>query len=197
MVKILKSILIWGLTLLFSSQADVFAQTDGQGAGIDFQSGSLQGLGSVEQYDRDSWDSEDAEFPIPLIGIVVRNGLGKLASGQQLRGLGVTAVKGGGPADAAGVCGERGALRAVLVGTLFASSLVFPPALFGVVVVEQSGLGQPRDLIIAVDGARTRDIVEVENAIGKADAGEIVYLTIIRDGRRQQFRVKIVGDSGQ
>jgi S1-C subfamily serine protease len=195
MLKILKLALICGLACVFSFQAPASAQTGGQGTSVDFDDGSLQGLGSAEQYDRDNWDSEDVEFQIPLIGISVRNALGKLANGQQLRGLGVTAVRGDGPANAAGMYGERTALRSALVGTLFAGSLIFPPALFGVVLVEESGLGQPRDLIIAVDGARTRDIDEFENAISRADVGEIVYLTTIRDGRRQHFRIRIAGNS--
>lgn len=166
---------------------------DSQAAGIDVPGQDQQAVGSIYQYNRDDWDSEDSEYQIPLIGVSVRNALGKLGSGQPLRGLGVIAVKGGSAAEAAGVHGERAALQAALVGVFFAGSVVFPPAIFGAVLVGASGLGEPRDLIIAVDGARTRDIVEFENAISRAAAGEIVYVTIVRDGRRQQLRVSLTG----
>lgn len=190
-MKIARFVLICAFAVLFSSLPPASAQTGSYAAGMGLRDEGPQGLGSVEQYNRDNWDSDDAEFQIPLIGISVRNGSGKLASGQPLRGLGVIAVTGESPADAAGVHGERAAVRAALVGAFFAGSIIFPPAMFGAVLLEESGLGQPRDLIIAVDGARTQDVVEFESAIRRANVGEIVYLTIVRDGRRQQFRVKL------
>lgn len=192
-MEIARFVLICAFVLSFAPNS-ALAGTDAQAAGIDLSDEPPQGIGSIEQYNRDDWDSEDVEFQIPLIGISVSNTLGKLASGQPLRGLGVIAVKDGGAAAAAGVHGERAALRATLVGVFLAGSMVFPPAALAAVLVEESGLGEPRDLITAVDGARTHDVVELENALARAEVGEIVYLTIVRDGLRQQIRVKLAAD---
>jgi len=38
---------------------------------------------------------------------------------------------------------------------------------------------------------RTRNVTEFEEAIEKADAGEMVYLTVVRSGRREQIRVAL------
>jgi S1-C subfamily serine protease len=46
-------------------------------------------------------------------------------------------------------------------------------------------------LIIAVDGQRTRDVTDFRDAIAKAKAGEIVYLTIVSGGRREQISVEL------
>ena len=194
-MKIAGFVVVCALVLCFAPSAQVSAQTAAQAEGVDFWDDPPQGVGSIEQYNRDDWDSADREFQIPLIGINVRNAIGKLASGQPLRGLGVIAVKGGSAADLAGIHGERAALRSTLVGVFFAGSMIFPPAMLGAVLVEESGIGDTRDLIIAVDGARTRDVMEFENAMTRADAGEIVYLTVLRDGRRRQLQVKVDADA--
>jgi hypothetical protein len=38
---------------------------------------------------------------------------------------------------------------------------------------------------------RTRNVTEFEEAIEKADAGEVVYLTVVSSGRREQIRVAL------
>jgi S1-C subfamily serine protease len=75
---------------------------------------------------------------------------------------------------------------ALSVGTLF-----FPPAIVGLVEVQESGLGESHDLIIAVDGQRTRNLDDFRRTIGEAEAGEIVYLTVLYGGERNQVRVEL------
>jgi S1-C subfamily serine protease len=174
-----------GFALYLAASATTFAQP-----GVDRWNDPQQ-LGSVDQYTHDGWDFEDAEFQASAIGISVRNMLGALASGQPVSGVGVLTVASGSPADAAGVHGARAALRATLVGAFFAGAMMFPPAMFGAVLVEQSGLGQPRDLVIAVDGMRTHNVIEFENAIGRATVGQLVYLTVLRGGVREQLRMRV------
>lgn len=189
-MKSARFVLICAMLLCLAPNTPALAQAPIQTAAPDAWDQSGASYGSIADYTRDDWDFADAEFQVPLLGVSVRNAVGKLASGQPLQGLGVIEVRDGGGADVAGMHGEHLALRATLMGAFFAGSMIFPPAMFGAVLVEQSGLGQPRDLIIAVDGTRTHDIVEFQNVLGKAVAGEIVYLTIVRDGMRHQFRVR-------
>ena len=77
---------------------------------------------------------------------------------------------------------------ALFIGML-AGAALFPPALMAVMAL--SKIGEPHETIIAVDGERTRDVTEFEEAIEKADAGEVVYLTVVSGGRREQIRVAL------
>jgi hypothetical protein len=42
---------------------------------------------------------------------------------------------------------------------------------------------------IAVDAQRTRNVGELESALGQAEPGETVYLTVVSGGRRGQVHV--------
>jgi S1-C subfamily serine protease len=75
-------------------------------------------------------------------------------------------------------------LGVVVIGTL----LVFPPALFGVGLVPKLHWKTAHDVIVAVDAERTRNICDLEALLRKAKAGEIIYLTVVRDGRREQIQ---------
>jgi S1-C subfamily serine protease len=72
-------------------------------------------------------------------------------------------------------------------------SVFFPPALFGVFVIPQSGIGESYDLIMAVDGQRTHDTNELINALSDVVGGdgELAYLVIVRRGKRQNVVVKL------
>jgi hypothetical protein len=48
----------------------------------------------------------------------------------------------------------------------------FPPAMLGMIALQQSGIGISRELIIAVDGQRTRDVTDFGEAIEKAEAAK-------------------------
>jgi hypothetical protein len=54
------------------------------------------------------------------------------------------------------------------------------------------GWGLKRSTVLRVTKRdRTRNVTEFEEAIEKADAGEMVYLTVVRSGRREQIRVAL------
>ena len=72
---------------------------------------------------------------------------------------------------------------------MVAGAAIFPPAMLGVMAL--SKICEPHETIIAVDGERTRNVTEFEEAIEKADAGEVVYLTVVSSGRREQIRVAL------
>ena len=83
-----------------------------------------------------------------------------------------------------------GALRTtVLFIGMAAGAVFFPPAMLAVMAL--SKIGEPHETIIAVDGERTRNVTEFEGAIEKTDAGEVVYLTVVNSGRREQIRVAL------
>jgi S1-C subfamily serine protease len=143
--------------------------------------GESQELGSVNDYLQDDPDFADM-YKVPLIGIEVSNGRSELKSGVRPAGIEIHKVLPDGPAAASGLQGRRAAVQVALVA-LTVGELFFPPAaMLGAIVMQQSGIGQSHDLIIAVDAQRTRNVGELESALSQAEPGETVYLTIATGG---------------
>jgi S1-C subfamily serine protease len=163
------------------------------------QTASGQGLGSADDYvqsNPDFYAQSNPDFVDtyegPLLGIAVRNGMGGLEHGGQLSGVEILTVVPGSPGGAAGLHGRRhrgGVFQTALIVGILASAAFFPPAMMGVMVL--SGIGESLETIIAVDGERTRDVTDFEEAIEKAEPGEVVYLTVVSGGRREQIRVAL------
>jgi hypothetical protein len=72
--------------------------------------------------------------------------------------------------------------RTALTAALAMGGMVFPPAMFMAILVSQGDVGESHDLIIAVDGERTRNIADLQDALSREDGGEVVYLVVIRAG---------------
>ncbi len=159
-------------------------------AGQDISDSEPRYLGSVDDYVRSAPDFSNT-YEAPLMGMEVSNGWGELKSGRLLSGVAVLTVSPDGPSAAAGIRSRRAAVRTALTIALSAAALFFPPAIVGVMAVQQSSWGESHDLIIAVDGQRTRNLDDFRRAIGEAEAGEIIYLTVVSEGRRNQVRVEL------
>ena len=54
-------------------------------------------------------------------------------------------------------------------------------------MIPDMGSAKAYDVIVAVDAKRTRNINELEDSLRYVQAGEVIYLTIIRDGRRDSL----------
>jgi S1-C subfamily serine protease len=65
--------------------------------------------------------------------------------------------------------------------------------MLGMIALQQSEIGESREVIIAVDGQRTRDVSDFGEVMGKAEAGESVYLTVVSGGQRRQVAVELPG----
>lgn len=111
--------------------------------------------------------------------------------GREVDGLLVVAVQPHSPAAKAGVQAGHRAAHDVLEGAAVAASLVFPPAMLAVPVIESIHIGENYDLIIGVDGNRVTNFMDFEDQMREAQPGEIVYLNILRSGKRLQVPVKM------
>jgi S1-C subfamily serine protease len=130
----------------------------------------------------------EKEDQVPALRIEVANGESKLTRGPSVTGIRVISVDPDGPAAIAGLQSERMIARMALTIALAVGGVVFPPAMFMAILAQQSDVGESHDLIIAVDGERTRNIVDLQDALDRAHDAEIVYLVVVRAGRRQPPR---------
>jgi hypothetical protein len=125
------------------------------------------------------------------LGVELREDQSKLKTGERVSGLAIVSVIAGSPAARAGLRPYSGATHAVLEGMSLAAALVFPPAIIALSIVDQTHLGESYDLIIGVDGVRVGNLIEFEDRMRGIKPGNIVYLSVIRDGARVQFAVNL------
>lgn len=152
-------------------------------------------LGSVNDYLNTRQDFPDAD-ELLSIGLAVVNGAGTLKNGIRFEGAEIVGVFPGSPGAIAGLKGRQEHIKAVMTAGILAASMVFPPAMLGMAVLSSSEIGESHEFIIAVDGTRTRDVVELEEALDQAQPGEIVYMTIVSGEQRKQVRLRLPGAPG-
>jgi S1-C subfamily serine protease len=168
------------------------AEVIGAAAGSANQS---QALGSAKDYvGADPYSVGENEDQVLALGIEVTNGESKLTRGPSVTGIKVISVDPGGPAAIAGLQSERMMARTALTAALAVGGVVLPPAMFVAILVSHSDVGESHDLIIAVDGERTRNIADLQDALSRAGDGEIVYLIVVRAGRRQCVAIRLPGE---
>jgi S1-C subfamily serine protease len=71
------------------------------------------------------------------------------------------------------------------------ATMAFPPAVVVVSIVGSVPLGEPYDLIIGVDGSRVTNFLDFYDCMRDVQPGEIIYLNILRNGRRVQVPMQI------
>ena len=82
-------------------------------------------------------------------------------------------------------------MRDALETAAVAGAMFCPPVVLLVPVFDQVHLGESYDLIIGVDGSRVINFLDFEERLRDLQAGEIVYLSIIRNGKRMQIPVPV------
>ncbi len=153
---------------------------------------SAPGVGSIHDF---MIEGEDNMSPL---GFEVREDRRKLKSGQEASGLVVTEVVPGGPAARAGLKAYSHPVKRAIEAVSVIASVVVPlaaPAMMLVPIMESSHVGENYDLIIGIDGFRVSNIMDFEDRMRDVQPGEIVYLSLIRDGRRMQLPVQVPGAS--
>lgn len=147
-----------------------------------------QQLRSLQGYDSDG----DLDTPF---GMKVRESRRELKSGGEADGLLITTVTKGGPAANAGLRAYNHTVHdaiaaAALVGAVFSGglSVVVIPAL------DYMQVGQSYDMIIGVDGSHVTNFLDFQDRMRDLQPGEIVYLSILRDGKRIQVTLPVTAD---
>lgn len=125
------------------------------------------------------------------LGMDLREDQRKLNSGEIANGLLIVGVRSGSAAAKGGLHACRHTARNVLTGVAVAAMLFFPPAIVAVPLLAQANLGDSYDMIIGVDGTRVSNFLDFEDQMRDVQPGEIVYLSIVRNGDRVQVPVHV------
>jgi hypothetical protein len=125
------------------------------------------------------------------LGVELEEGARRTRNGREVDGLLVVALQPGSPAERAGVQAGHRAAHDVAEGVAVAASLVFPPAVLAVPVIETVQFGENYDLIIGIDGNRVSNFMDFQDRLRDAQPGETVYLNILRSGKRLQVPVQM------
>ena len=125
------------------------------------------------------------------LGALLQRNCSQLTKGPLACGLAVLEIRPGSPAALAGLRPYSGLVHTLLGASIVGAGMAFPPAIAALGLVEQSHVGEKYDLIIAVDGVRIRTISDFQNAVPEIRVGDVLYLTVIRQGKRLQIPMRI------
>ncbi len=139
------------------------------------------------------FDSE-GELQTPF-GMQLREAKRTLKSGEDADGLLITAVAKGSPAAAAGLHpyshGVHDAIAAAaMVGAVFSGGL----SVIVIPAIDYMQVGESYDMIIGVDGSRVTNFLDFQDRMRDLQPGEIVYLSVVRDGKRLQVTMPVTTD---
>jgi PDZ domain len=141
----------------------------------------------------------DGAFTSP-IGLELCEATCKLSSGPEIEGLMVLDVVKGSPAANAGLHAYthagKSALRAAAMATMMVPSPFAALGMVALPLIEYSHVGESYDMIIGVDGSRVTNYLDFEDRMHDVRPGEIIYLSIIRDGKRSQMKVFLPPSGG-
>lgn len=125
------------------------------------------------------------------LGMEVKEGRRRLKSGEHAEGLLIMNVMPGSAADVAGLHPYRRTVHNLLAAATVAGALIFPPAILVLPVLDYSQVGESYDLIIGIDGIRVTNFLDFEDRLREVAPGQLVYLSIVRNGARLQVPVKM------
>jgi len=137
----------------------------------------------------------EGDITSPL-GIEVREDKRQLKGGGDVQGLLIVDVFAGTPAARAGLHPYHRAMRDALETAAVAGAMFCPPVVLLVPVFDQVRLGESYDLIIGIDGSRVTNLLDFQNRLHDVQAGEIVYFSLVRNGRRVQIQIPVPDNLG-
>ena len=135
---------------------------------------------------------DDGELSTPW-GMQLREAKRALKSGEEADGLLITKVEKGSPAAAAGLRPYNHTVHDALAGAAVAGSMVpfGQAAILLIPVLDMYQVGESYDMIIGVDGSRVTNFLDFQDRMQDLQPGEIVYLSVVRNGKRMQVTLPV------
>jgi hypothetical protein len=146
--------------------------------------------------DMDQFITNDDVYQSP-IGALLEHNCVDLATGQMACGLAVLEVRPGSPAAMAGIRPYSGLVHTLIGATVVGAAMVFPPAFAAIGLVDNTHVGEAFDLIIGVDGQRIRANSDFQRAIAEVRYGDVIYVTIVRQGKRLHLPIRFTEQSAR
>ncbi len=125
------------------------------------------------------------------IGLELQEARRKLSNGEEADGLLIVNVAKGSPAATAGLHGYQRTAHNVMTGAALAAAMIFPPAILAVPLIDYSQVGESYDMIIGIDGSRVSNFLDFQDRMHDLRPGEIVYLSVVHNGKREQIKVYV------
>lgn len=144
------------------------------------------GMGSLRDFVTESEETSP-------IGFEVRETRCRLKTGEELSGLLILKVEKDSAAAKAGLLAYQAAKHRVLQALAIGAAMAFPPsALVTLPAIDYySEAGETYDMIVGVDGTRVARFIDFEERMRNIRPGELVYLSLVRNGVRIQIPVAI------
>jgi hypothetical protein len=148
-------------------------------------------LRSIQQFD------SEGELSTPF-GMQLREAKRSLKSGEEADGLLIISVTKDGPAAALGLRPDNHTVHdtiaaAAMVGSLFSGGL----SVLVIPALDYMQVGESYDMIIGVDGSRVTNFLDFQDRMRDLQPGEVVYLSILRDGKRLQLTMPVTANTLQ
>jgi PDZ domain len=141
---------------------------------------------------------DDGELSTPF-GMNLREARRTLKSGEEADGLLITTVEKGSPAAAAGLHPYNHTVHDALAGAAVAGAMLpfGQPAILLLPVLDIMQVGESYDMIIGVDGSRVTNFLDYQDRMRDLQPGEIVYLSVVRNGKRVQVTLPVTATTLQ
>lgn len=130
-----------------------------------------------------------------LLGVEFDRADGMSVGTEWVDGALVSAVRPDSVAARTGVRGPRHVLHCALDAAIVAAGFFLPPLFVALPMVDEAEIGESQDLIIAVDGDRIRNAYDLDAHLRGLGPRDLIYLTVLRQQRRYQFRLAVGGEA--
>ena len=153
----------------------------------------------VQRYREDLGEQLESEGELSTpFGMQLREAQRRLKSGEEAKGLLITAVEENSAAAAIGLRAYRHGVHDLLTGGAKVGALLLflmvPGGQFAILLgpaIDSSQVAESYDMIIGVDGSRVISFLDFQDQMRDLQPGELIYLSIVRDGERVQLTMPV------